>query len=42
MLNPSAAWFAVISILVKEVLYRVTKRVADEEKSPLLTANALQ
>lgn len=42
VLNPHAAWFALMSVIVKEWLYRATKRVADEEHSPVLTANALQ
>lgn len=37
----NAAWFAAVSVLVKEWLYWVTKRVADEENSPVLLANAL-
>jgi divalent metal cation (Fe/Co/Zn/Cd) transporter len=40
-LNPHAAWFAAISAISKEYLYWITKRVADEEKSPVLWANAL-
>lgn len=39
--DPNAAWFAAISVLVKEWLYRVTKAVADEENSPVLLANAI-
>ncbi|KAG6915458.1 hypothetical protein DXG01_011362 [Tephrocybe rancida] len=39
--DPNAAWFAAVSVLVKEWLYRVTKVVADEEKSPVLLANAI-
>ncbi|TFK44777.1 mitochondrial iron ion transporter [Crucibulum laeve] len=39
--DPNAMWFAAISILVKEWLYRITKTVADEEKSPVLMANAI-
>ncbi|KAF9566697.1 CDF-like metal transporter [Agrocybe pediades] len=39
--DPNAAWFAAISVLMKEWLYRVTKTVADEEKSPVLLANAI-
>lgn len=42
VLNPHAAWFALISVIVKEWLYRATKKVADEEHSPVLEANALQ
>lgn len=38
--DPNAAWFAAASIFIKEWLYRVTKVVADEEKSPVLLANA--
>lgn len=40
LVDPNAAWFAAISVLVKEWVYRVTKKVADEEKSPVLDANA--
>ncbi|KAF9263234.1 cation efflux protein [Marasmius fiardii PR-910] len=39
--DPNAAWFAAISVLAKEWLYRATKRVADEENSPVLLANAI-
>jgi len=39
--DPNAAWFAAVSVLIKEWLYRVTKVVADEEKSPVLLANAI-
>lgn len=42
ILNPHAAWFALASIIVKEWLYRLTARVATEEHSPVLKANALQ
>ena len=40
-LDPNAAWFAAVSVLAKEWLYRITKRVADEERSPVLMANAV-
>src|ERR1700743_3435872 len=40
-LDPNAAWFALVGIIAKEWLYRITKRVADEEKSSVLLANAL-
>ncbi|PFH51551.1 hypothetical protein AMATHDRAFT_142510 [Amanita thiersii Skay4041] len=39
--DPNAAWFAAVSVLVKEWLYRITKKVADEERSPVLLANAI-
>ncbi|KAH8556479.1 cation efflux protein [Umbelopsis sp. PMI_123] len=39
-LNPNAAWFALISIIVKEWLYRATIKVGREEKSDVLIANA--
>ncbi|KAJ3516425.1 hypothetical protein NLJ89_g1124 [Agrocybe chaxingu] len=39
--DPNAAWFAAVSVLAKEWLYRITKVVADEEKSPVLLANAV-
>ncbi|KAF9648557.1 hypothetical protein BDM02DRAFT_3155671 [Thelephora ganbajun] len=41
ILNPNAAWFAAIGVLSKEWLYRVTKKVADEERSSVLLANAI-
>ena len=41
VLDPNAAWFAAISIIAKEWLYRITKKVADEERSPVLLANAI-
>ncbi|KAH7108302.1 cation efflux protein [Auriculariales sp. MPI-PUGE-AT-0066] len=40
-LNVNAAWFALASILIKEYLFRLTRRVAQEERSPVLHANAL-
>ncbi|KAI0812357.1 cation efflux family-domain-containing protein [Irpex lacteus] len=40
-LDPNAAWFAAIGVLAKEWLFRATKKVADEESSPVLYANAL-
>ncbi|KIL66275.1 hypothetical protein M378DRAFT_186084 [Amanita muscaria Koide BX008] len=39
--DPNAAWFAAISVFVKEWLYRITKKVADDESSPVLLANAI-
>ncbi|KAF4563379.1 hypothetical protein EYR36_003822 [Pleurotus pulmonarius] len=39
--DPNAAWFAAVSVLAKEWLYRITKKVADEERSPVLQANAI-
>jgi divalent metal cation (Fe/Co/Zn/Cd) transporter len=41
LLNPHAAWFALGSLVIKEWLYRVTNKVAEEEHSPVLKANAL-
>lgn len=41
VLDPNAAWFAAVSVLLKEWLYRITKKVADEEHSPVLYANAV-
>lgn len=41
LVDPNAAWFAGISVLVKEWLYRITKKVADDENSPVLLANAI-
>lgn len=40
-LDPNAAWFAAISVVGKEWLYRITKAVADDEKSSVLLANAI-
>ena len=40
-LDPNAAWFAGVSVVAKEWLYRATKRVAEEERSPVLLANAV-
>ncbi|KAF9481549.1 mitochondrial iron ion transporter [Pholiota conissans] len=37
----NAAWFAAGGVLCKEWLYRITKVVADQEKSPVLLANAI-
>ena len=42
ILNPHAAWFAAGSVIIKEALYRATKKVAVDENSPVLEANALQ
>ena len=39
-LDPNAAWFALIGVLAKEWLFRATKKVAEEESSPVLFANA--
>lgn len=41
VLDPNAAWFAAVSVITKEWLYRITKKVADEEHSPVLLANAI-
>ncbi|KAG1867342.1 cation efflux family-domain-containing protein [Suillus subluteus] len=41
ILDPNAAWFAAVGVVAKEWLYRVTKKVADEEHSPVLYANAI-
>ena len=41
IVDPNAAWFAALGVLTKEWLYRITKVVADEEKSPVLLANAI-
>ncbi|KAG9014484.1 hypothetical protein FRB95_007166 [Tulasnella sp. JGI-2019a] len=40
LVDPNAAWFAAISVVIKEWVYRLTKKVADEENSPVLDANA--
>ncbi|KAF5370648.1 hypothetical protein D9758_001999 [Tetrapyrgos nigripes] len=39
--DPNAAWFAALSVAAKEWLYRITKKVADDEHSPVLLANAI-
>ncbi|KAI9509499.1 cation efflux family-domain-containing protein [Russula earlei] len=39
-LDPNAAWFAAVSIVSKEWLFRVTRKVAKQENSPVLLANA--
>jgi len=39
ILDPNAAWTALLSVVVKEWLYRVTKKVGDEEGSSVLVAN---
>jgi divalent metal cation (Fe/Co/Zn/Cd) transporter len=41
VVDPHAAWFALLGIVSKEWLYRITKRVADDENSPVLLANAI-
>ena len=41
VLDPNAAWFAALSVVAKEWLYRVTKKVADNERSSVLLANAV-
>ncbi|KAJ5158339.1 uncharacterized protein N7500_007990 [Penicillium coprophilum] len=38
--NPHAMWFSVLSVLVKEILYRKTMKVARKNKSPALAASA--
>ena len=39
--DPNALWFAALGVLSKEWLYRITKKVADQENSPVLLANAI-
>ncbi|PWN31653.1 uncharacterized protein FA14DRAFT_127779 [Meira miltonrushii] len=41
LLDPNAMWFALISVLVKEWLYHATLKIAREEKSSVLEANAI-
>lgn len=41
VLDPNAMWFALLSIVVKEWLYRATLKIAREENSSVLEANAL-
>lgn len=40
VLDPNAAWFAAVSVVAKEWLFRITRKVATEESSPVLMANA--
>lgn len=40
-LDPNAAWIALLSVLIKEWMYRATIKVAKEERSNVLEANAL-
>ena len=40
-LDPNAAWFAAVGVVSKEYLYRITKKVADDERSSVLRANAI-
>lgn len=41
LLDPNAMWFALISVIVKEWLYHATLKIAREEKSSVLEANAI-
>lgn len=41
MLDPNAAWVAFLSVAIKEWMYRATLKVAKEEGSNVLEANAL-
>ncbi|KAE8216451.1 hypothetical protein CF327_g334 [Tilletia walkeri] len=41
LLDPNAMWFALLSILVKEWLYHATLKIAREENSSVLEANAI-
>ncbi|CED85391.1 Mitochondrial Fe2 transporter MMT1 and related transporters (cation diffusion facilitator superfamily) [Phaffia rhodozyma] len=41
LLDPNAAWTALLSVVVKEWMYRITKKVGEEENSSVLAANAL-
>ena len=36
----NAAWFAAVSVVAKEWLFRITRKVAEQESSPVLLANA--
>ncbi|KAI0305573.1 cation efflux family-domain-containing protein [Multifurca ochricompacta] len=40
LLDPNAAWFAAASVVSKEWLFRITRKVAEQESSPVLLANA--
>ncbi|KAJ7045597.1 mitochondrial iron ion transporter [Mycena alexandri] len=39
--DPNALWFAALGVVSKEWLYRITRRVAAQENSPVLLANAV-
>ncbi|KAI0256128.1 cation efflux protein [Lactifluus subvellereus] len=39
-LDLNAAWFAAASVVAKEWLFQITRKVADQENSPVLLANA--
>ncbi|KAH8994020.1 CDF-like metal transporter [Lactarius akahatsu] len=39
-LDLNAAWFAAVSVASKEWLFRITRKVAEQESSPVLLANA--
>jgi divalent metal cation (Fe/Co/Zn/Cd) transporter len=39
VLDPNAAWIALLSVGVKEWMYRLTKRVGEDENSSVLMAN---
>lgn len=41
LLDPNAMWFALISVVIKEWLYHATLKIAREEKSSVLEANAI-
>lgn len=41
LLDPNAMWFALLSVLVKEWLYYATMKIAKEENSSVLEANAI-
>ncbi|EPQ32091.1 uncharacterized protein PFL1_00288 [Pseudozyma flocculosa PF-1] len=41
LLDPNAMWFALASVLIKEWLYHATLKIAKEENSSVLEANAL-
>ncbi|TFY76692.1 hypothetical protein EWM64_g7319 [Hericium alpestre] len=40
VLDPNAAWFAAVSVVWKEWLFRITRKVGEQENSPVLMANA--
>jgi divalent metal cation (Fe/Co/Zn/Cd) transporter len=39
-LDMNAAWFAAASVVAKEWLFQITRKVAEQENSPVLMANA--
>ena len=40
MLDLNAVWFAAASFVLKEWLFCITRKIAEQENSPVLLANA--